>query len=950
MPITAPDCAPRRRGRLRLATLAAAAALLLAAGPAGASMERARAAQARGDLRAAQIEFRNEVRRNPTSADARAALAAASLDLGDGDTAEKEARAALENGFDRAAGTGLLIRAYLVQRRFEQVLRDFPAPDAQTPPAVAAEILAGRGLAQIALDRRDDARASIAAAVRAAPQSAAAQLAASQIALVDGNRQEAEAALDRALAAESTNTEALLRKGSLQFERGDVRGAIDTFTKLIAVMPGNVIARTRRADAYLRLNQDAEARADVEAALRTSPGYIPALYQRAMLHARAQEWQPADQLLQRLGANIVNIPDGLLLQAVVKQNLGQAEQAEDAARRYVARRPEDARGAKVLASIEMAANKPDAAAGTLDRLAQRGQADAEALDMLGRAHIAAGRPREAAAAFAKAAEQAPNNAGLQARLAAARLASGDAAGATEAAQAALRLDPSLTNMHQILAGSALARGDLATATAELEKVPAAARDGELVGLIDGTIRLVRVDLPGARAAFEAVLRNNPNSVRARLGLARAAAMQGQGEETERLFAEVLARDPGNAEAAARLSAAARSGTPRAEAALAALERAQAAAPGEPNLAVATASTLLALGQPAKAAAILDAEALRPARRGNPGLLMLLAEARAAEGRWQQAEEVSRAALAEAPENVAARQQLATILMRNGNPRGAEAIIQLGLNANPGSFPLQQSLVQIARQERGVDAALEVADRLARLPGTRPASLLLRGDVLMAAERREEAAAAYARAFAEAPSRDLALRESNAWAAAGKRDEAVRALTAWLAREPNDPVVNAQLAQHEIAAGRNAEAERRLVGVVERAREDWVSLNNLAWLMQARADADTPAGKATLAEARLLAERAYYLSPTPETSDTLGWILAREGQTAVALPLLRQAAAAVVQRQRGDPAMLYRLAYALKGAGQRDEAIRILDPLLSADVQFPEREAAARLLAELRAGG
>jgi putative PEP-CTERM system TPR-repeat lipoprotein len=502
----------------------------------------------------------------------------------------------------------------------------------------------------------------------------------------------------------------------------------------------------------------------------------------------------------------------------------------------------------------------------------------------------------------------------------------------------------------VLAGAALARGDLAAATAALEKVPAAARDGELVGLIDGTIRLVRLDLSGARAAFEGVLRNNPNSIRARLGLARLAAMQGQGEETERLLSEVLARDPGNAEAAARLSAAARSGTPRAQAALAALERAQAAAPGEPNLAIATASTLLALGQPAKAAAILDAEPLRPRRSGNPSLLMLLAEARAAEGQWQQAEEASRAALAEAPENVAARQQLANILLRNGNPRGAEAILQLGLNANPGSYPLQLSLVQLARQERGLEAALALADRIARQPGTRPAALLLRGDLLMAAERREEAAAAYARAFAEAPSRELALRQAAAWQAAGKPDEAMRALGAWLEREPNDAVVNAQLAQYEIAAGRNAEAERRLARVVEQAREDWVSLNNLAWLMQARADADTQAGKALLAEARLLAERAYYLSPTPETSDTLGWILAREGQTALALPLLRQAAAAVVQRQRGDPAMLYRLAYALKGAGQRDEAIRVLDPLLASDLQFPEREAAQRLLAELRAGG
>jgi putative PEP-CTERM system TPR-repeat lipoprotein len=935
--------------RPRLAGIALLAALLLAAGPADASMERARAAQARGDLRAAQIEFRNAVRTDPNSAAARAALAQASLDVGDTDTAEKEAQAALERGFDRAAGTALLIRAYLGRGRFQEILRDFPVPDAQVPPAVAAQILTGRGLALLGLDRRDEARTAIAEAVRLSPQAAAPQIATAQLALAEGNRTEAEAALDRALAAEAANVEALLRKGTLQFERGDFRGAVDTFGRLLATMPGNVIARNRRADAYIRLGQDAEALREVEAALRTAPGHVPSSYMRAMLHARAQEWRQADEILQRLGGSVANFPEGLLLQAGVKQALGQTEQAEDAARRYVARRPEDPRGAKLLAGIEMAAGRPDAAAGTLTRLVQRGAADPEAFDMLGRAHLAMGRPREAAEAFQQAAARVENNAGLQARLATARLAAGDADGAAAAARRVLELDPTQAGMHQILAGAALARGDLATATAELEKVPPAARDTELSGIIEGTIRLVRVDLPGARTVFETVLRNHPNSVRARLGLARVAAMQGQGEEVDRLFAEVLAREPGNVEAATRLAAAARSGTPRAAPARAVLERAQAAAPADPRLAVTTAGMLIALGEPAKAAEILDAPALRATRRGTP-VLQLLAEARAAQGQWAEAEAASRAALAEEPDNVNARQQLAALTLRNGNPRGAETLLNVGLNAQPGSMVLLQAMVQLVRQDRGLDAALEAADRLSRMPGTRPASLVLRGDLLMGAERPEEAAQAYARGFAEMPSQLLALRQSTAWQVARKPEEAARVLETWLAREPGDVVAASQLAQIEIATGRTAEAERRLTGIVAANSDDWVSLNNLAWLMQGRSDPATAAGKATLAEARLLAERAYYISPSPETSDTLGWILAREGQTAAALPLLQQAAAASVARQRPDPAMFYRLAYALRAAGQREEALRILEPVMAADVQFAEREEAARLLAALRSGG
>lgn len=948
MPAMIHDGTPRHR-RFRLAMLAATAALLLAAGPGHASVERARAAEARGDLRAAQIEYRNAVRNDQNSGALRAALAQASLDIGDTDTAEKEAQAAIERGYDRAAGTALLIRAYLGRGRFQDVLRDFPEPDANAPAVLAGQVLAGRALAQLGLDRREDARASIARAVALAPNAAQVQVAAAVVALSGNDRPGAEAALDRALAADPNNTEALLRKGTLQFERADVQGAIATFTKLLEVMPGNVIGRTRRADASMRIGQDAEAVRDVEAALRTAPGNTTATFLRAMLHVRAQEWQPADALLQRLGSGLVNFPDGLLLLATVKQGLGQADLAEDAARRHVARRPEDPRGAKMLAALEMAGGRPDAAAGTLDRLATRGAADAEALDMLGRAHLAAGRARDAAEAFGKAAALVPDNVGLQTRLATARLAAGDPAGATEAATTVLQRDPTQTGMRQILAAAALAKGDLAAATRELEQVPPAQRDGELAGIIDGTIRLVRVDLPGARGTFEAVLRNHPNSVRARLGLARVAAMQGNGEEVDRLFAEVLAREPGNAEAAARLAAAARSGTPRAAPARAVLERAQAAAPGEPNLALATASVLLATNEAAKAAAILDAEPLKARRRGTP-VLLLLAEARAAQGQWAEAEAASRTALAEEPENTAIRQQLAALMLRAGNARGAEALVQVGLNAQPGNAVLLQTMAQIVRQDRGLDAALETADRLARAPGTRPASLVLRGDLLMAANRPEDAARAFAAAASDQPSQTLALREAAAWQAAGRTEDAARALSTWLAREPADAVAASQLSQIEIMLGRVADAERRLVGIVAAAPEDAPALNNLAWLMQMRSDPATAAGRATLAEARLLAERAYYISPSPETSDTLGWILAKEGQTEVAVPLLRQAAAATAARQRADPAMFYRLAYALRAAGQRDEALRILEPVVAADVQFPERADAERLLAALRAGG
>ncbi|MBY0338164.1 MAG: hypothetical protein K2X11_16235, partial [Acetobacteraceae bacterium] len=139
-------------------------ALLAAAPPAFASPERARAAQARGDLRAAQIEWRNAVRTDPASGASRLALAESSLDLGDGDTAEKEARAALERGADRAAATSVLLRAMLLLNRPREILREFAEPDASAEGALAGQVMAGRSLAQLALGDAGAARRSAEAA------------------------------------------------------------------------------------------------------------------------------------------------------------------------------------------------------------------------------------------------------------------------------------------------------------------------------------------------------------------------------------------------------------------------------------------------------------------------------------------------------------------------------------------------------------------------------------------------------------------------------------------------------------------------------------------------------------------------------------------------------------------------------------------------------------------
>ncbi|WP_439596832.1 XrtA/PEP-CTERM system TPR-repeat protein PrsT [Falsiroseomonas sp.] len=907
------------------------AALMAASVPAFAdAQDRARTATARGELRAAQIEWRNAVREQPENGAMRMGLAEASLLLGDAETAQREARAALERGHDPAAATALLLRSYLVQGRARDLLADFP--EVQSPPAVAAQVATGRALAQLSLGDLAAARSSVTLAERLDAAALETSLAAVALAVAEGDRAAAEARVDRLLETHPEADEAWLRKGSLQMDRGDRAGAIASFGRVIARAPADVPARLRRADALLRSGDAAAAAADLDAVLAITPNHATALYLRAMQFVSQRNWAPADATLQRISAQLANFPDGFLLLALAKGGLGQRAQAEDAARRHVARWPDDPRGARLLAGMAMADGRHREAVAVLTRATQNRPRDAELYDLLARAQTAIGQPRRAVQALEEAARIAPGDAALLTRLAVARMAAGDARGAQGAAESALDLGPPQPGAREMLAAAALARGDLDAAAAELAQLDEAARHGEMAGVLVGTLRLVRLDLDGARAAFEGVLARRADSAPARLGLARVLVLQDAAAEAVPLLGAVLQAAPGNAEAAARLAALAQRQGPVAEAAEAALAVAQAAHPAAAPLALTRANLLLQRRDFSGAFAVLDTPPLRNQR--GAALPLARSELHAAAGQFEAAETAAAEAMAEDPASLPARRQRALLQRRAGDARGAEALLREGLRASPGEPVLQQALLGMIRETGGPEAALAEAARMARQPQAGPQAPALPGDVLMGLQRHVAAAEAYAAAQAAVPSATLALREAAAWRAAGRMPEASRVLEEWVARHPEDPAAQSALAQLELMAGRQAPAEARLRRVVAAQPENALALNNLAWVLGEQ-------DEARLAEARGFAERAYYLLPNAETADTLGWILARSGEPRLAVMLLRQAVAAGGQLGAG-----YHLAHALHQVGDAEGARRVLAPVLAAATAFPERAAAERLRATL----
>jgi tetratricopeptide (TPR) repeat protein len=273
--------------------------------------------------------------------------------------------------------------------------------------------------------------------------------------------------------------------------------------------------------------------------LKGTPGNVQAVYLQAVMEAQSRDYKAADADLERISVYIGRIQRAFYLQAVVKEQLGQLEQAEEAARKYLGRAPNDLAGYKVLARIQFAKRRPDQVVETLAKVAESGKGDAESYDLLGRAYAATGRGTEAIQSFQKAETMAPNDVGVQTRLASVRMGMGDPDTAVGDLEHTLELAPKLPAVGEALFFAALATGNIDKAGDALAKIRAAQGQTEIVGNLEGLFKLAQIDFPGAKAIFTDLVQKHPDIIPGKINLARVDVMLGDRPAADKILADVL---------------------------------------------------------------------------------------------------------------------------------------------------------------------------------------------------------------------------------------------------------------------------------------------------------------------------------------------------------------------------------------------------------------------------
>jgi putative PEP-CTERM system TPR-repeat lipoprotein len=887
----------------------------------------ARAAINKGDLKSAQIDLRNAVRADPQNAEAHFWLGKIVLELGDAVAAEREAKAALDRGYDPHLAVQLYSQSLLAQQKYNDLLKQLQPVGKD--PALDAQILVARGFAQLGLRQQDEAQKSFAEAEKTAPTMVEPLLAEARVAAMRGDLVAAQAKIDHALQLQPKSTDARLAKAQMLRGKGDNAGALAVLDQTIADQPESMAARVERAGVLLGMGQTDKANADIDVVLKATPGNIQALYLQAVGLVTKGDFKAADVAIEHLSTHLAQIPRGYFLEAVVKERLGQLEQAEDAAQRYLARAPNDLAAYNLLARIEFTKRRPDLVVTTLKKVEDSGQGNTETYDLLGRAYSATGRGDEAVKAFQKAQSLAPDNTDVQSRLAGALIRAGQPDAAMVDLESLLAKSPKQPEVGEALFFAALATADLGKATDAVAKVRQAQGDTPVVQNLEALLKLVNLDYAGAQAAFAAIAKSAPDFTPAKINLARVMAAQGNAAEGEAVLQGLLDKQP-TLEPALTMLVNYYLQTNQFPKATALVERAHAAAPDNAQLTGALGQLYVRAGNPGKAVELVDQD--KPGA-GNPNLLAVKAGALIAEDKKNEARQVYEQILKTNPDAPGVRRQLVALLVGQSDFEGARSVIKSGLAASPRNYDLLQSFTFVDLKAGGVDTALSTAERLYAQDRDNGQARALKGDVLMTAARTDEAIAAYSEALAADPSPFLLTRLASAQIRGGHADAAAKTLKDWIAKHPDDVVSIGLLAEADIAAKSYDDATTNLRAVLKRQPQNAVALNNLAWVMLQQKDPS----------AEKLAREAYILQQGPQTADTLGWILASNGKSDTGIVLLRQASS----EARNDPQILYHYAVVLNNTGHKDDAIKLLTALVSGEGTFADKDNAKLLLDQLK---
>ena len=391
----------------------------------------------KGDNKAAVIQLKNALEKDPNDSEARFLLGTIYYESGDPKSAENELRRALSLGTSPDKVLPDLGNALLAEGQFQKVLDETKPVSGEKE---SAEISALRGNALLALGKGQEAKESFERALKNKPGFPDALIGLAKYSLAERDLDSATKFSEQAVSQNPQNPDVWLFKADLLRAQGKTEPALAAYAEVLKFQPDNILAHVSKATLEIASGKFDAAKADINAARKEKPNNLIITYTQALLDFRQGKSAAALESLQQVLRAVPEHMPSILLAGVVQYSLGSMPQAEQYLNKYLEKNPGNLYARKMLASTLLKSHKTEHAIEVLDPALNDAQQNPQLLALAGDSYMQAGDFTKANEYYAKASALAPKAAGLHSALGLSKLALGENDRAVAEMETAVNLD------------------------------------------------------------------------------------------------------------------------------------------------------------------------------------------------------------------------------------------------------------------------------------------------------------------------------------------------------------------------------------------------------------------------------------------------------------------------------------------------------------------------------
>ncbi|MEM7804278.1 MAG: XrtA/PEP-CTERM system TPR-repeat protein PrsT [Pseudomonadota bacterium] len=890
-------------------------------------MERANAAFDAGDFRAAAIDARAVLQKDSSNLEARLLLARSALNVGDGASAEKEFRRALELGLT-LDDVGLeLARSVGLQQNFQALLDEFP-PDS-LPVGDRPELFLFRGRAHRALGDNDAAIESLEEAVRLDSSLVKARLALLGIALDKGELNNASLMIEQLKQDAPDEVSLWLLSARHNVIRQQTDAATADFEQGLSIArsnddPSQAIAPLQGLFDIALGNSDGDAaRARLSELQAIAPEAWGTTFRAAKIEFLEEDWEASKALLQQTQKQ-VDVPQVRELLGFVHYKLGEYAQADMMLSSVYRTEGVGSESVLVLAEVRRQLDRPEPIIDTLAPLIE-GSEDPEALSSALRITLASGSIEDSIVVAERNVSRFPDNTLLLLDLATAYSAAGRLKEADEVLSQLETGESSVAMRRDILMTLTQVRGgDLNAASITASNLASDYPDEPVALMMAGDIAIRQGNLDLAKTRFTAASEISPDDPVPLKNLARVAASQGDYEAASTLLnqsLELLSDDVG---AFLGLSQVALLSGDRA-AAVDWLKRAVQTDPSATSVAARLARLQIEEGELSSArTTIVSARQTAP---NDTTLALMLGEISLATGEVEDAAEQFGAVIGMDETLPDGYRSLAVAYLASDRADDARTVLRRATRRGANDLRSDMMLAMLQVKSNELAQAQRLVDSWFEQAPDSDAPHLVQGEVHLARGDAGAAARSFETAWGLRKSWTTAARHAVA-GLTGELEAPMALAVAFSDDAPDHLPSRVLLAQGHQRLGNHLQAIPHYERAVALQPDNPGLRNNLAWTLFETGD------ERALEHARA----AYAMSQSPAIADTLGWILAQSGNTEEALPLLEAAHEQIPDNSE----IAWHLAYTAAKRGDPGRARALLDQALDRGDSFYGRSEAQEL--------